>query len=48
MNDVEKTWDDKTNAKIQKLHPLLKPIASKFINEVEGIAKKEKFKIIKD
>jgi hypothetical protein len=35
MNDVEKTWDDKTDAKIQKLHPLLKPIASKFINEVE-------------
>jgi hypothetical protein len=32
---IEKTWDSKTDAKIQTLHPLLRPIASKFINEVE-------------
>jgi peptidoglycan L-alanyl-D-glutamate endopeptidase CwlK len=32
---VEKTWDPKTDAQIQKLHPNLRGIASKFINEVE-------------
>lgn len=32
---IEKTWDSKTDAKIQTLHPLLRSIASKFINEVE-------------
>lgn len=33
--EVEKTWDSKTDAKIQTLHPLLRAKASKFINEVE-------------
>ena len=33
--EVEKTWDSKTDAKIQTLHPKLRGIASKFINEVE-------------
>ena len=32
---VEKTWDTKTDAKIQTLHPLLRAKASKFINAVE-------------
>ena len=32
---VEKTWDSKTDSKIQKLHPQLRGRASKFINEVE-------------
>jgi len=32
---VEKTWDPKTDAKIQGLHPLIRAKASKFINEVE-------------
>jgi peptidoglycan L-alanyl-D-glutamate endopeptidase CwlK len=32
---VEKTWDSKTDAKIQTMHPLLRAKASKFINEVE-------------
>jgi LAS superfamily LD-carboxypeptidase LdcB len=35
MLEVEKTWDSKTDAKIQTLHPQLRGIASKFINEVE-------------
>jgi LAS superfamily LD-carboxypeptidase LdcB len=30
-----KTWDSKTDNKIKLLHPLLRPIASQFINEVE-------------
>jgi hypothetical protein len=33
--EVEKTWDSKTDDKIKKLHPQLRPIASKFINEVQ-------------
>jgi hypothetical protein len=32
---VEKTWDPKTDAKIQTLHPLMRAKASKFINQVE-------------
>lgn len=35
MGVVEKTWDTKTDAKIQTLHPKLRPIASQFINKVE-------------
>lgn len=35
MIEVEKTWDNKTDEKINKLHPELRGIASKFINEVE-------------
>ena len=35
MGVVEKTWDAKTDAKIQTLHPKLRPIASQFINKVE-------------
>jgi peptidoglycan L-alanyl-D-glutamate endopeptidase CwlK len=35
MLEVEKTWDSKTDLKIQTLHPKLRGIASKFINEVE-------------
>lgn len=34
-NDIQKTWDEKTDQKIKKLHPQLRPLASKFINEVE-------------
>ena len=33
--EVEKTWDSKTDAKIQTLHPLLRAKASKFVNAVE-------------
>lgn len=33
--ETEKTWDAKTDAKIKTLHPKLRPIASKFINQVE-------------
>lgn len=33
--EVEKTWDAKTDAKIQTLHPLLRAKASQFVNEVE-------------
>ena len=33
--EVEKTWDDKTDGKIKTLHPKLRPIASRFINEVQ-------------
>lgn len=33
--EVEKTWDSRTDAKIKTLHPKLRGIASKFINEVE-------------
>jgi peptidoglycan L-alanyl-D-glutamate endopeptidase CwlK len=33
--EVEKTWDTKTDDKIKTLHPKLRGIASKFINEVE-------------
>jgi len=33
--EVEKTWDSKTDDKIKRLHPKLRGIASKFINEVE-------------
>lgn len=33
--EVEKTWDAKTDAKIQTLHPKLRAIAAKFINKVE-------------
>lgn len=33
--EVEKTWDAKTDAKIQTLHPKLRAIASKFVNEVQ-------------
>lgn len=32
---IEKTWDSKTDEKIKTLHPQLRGIASKFINEVE-------------
>lgn len=32
---IEKTWDSKTDEKIKKLHPKLRGIASKFINDVE-------------
>ena len=32
---VENTWDAKTDKKIQELHPQLRPLASKFVNEVE-------------
>ena len=32
---VEKTWDSKTDDKIKTLHPKLRGIASKFINDVE-------------
>lgn len=34
--NVEKTWDSKTDVIISRLHPLLRPIASKFVNEVES------------
>ena len=33
--EVEKTWDSKTDQKIKTLHPKLRPLASKFINEVQ-------------
>jgi hypothetical protein len=32
---VEKTWDARTDANIQKLHPELRPLAAKFVNDVE-------------
>lgn len=35
MENIEKTWDSKTDAKIKTLHPVLRPKAAKFINEVE-------------
>lgn len=35
MSSVEKTWDSKTDNKIKTLHPQLRPLAAKFINEVE-------------
>lgn len=34
-NEVEKTWDSSTDKLIQTLHPKLRPIAAKFINEVQ-------------
>ena len=33
--EVEKTWDAKTDAKIQTLHPSLRAKASQFVNAVE-------------
>ena len=34
-DEIEKTWDPKTDAKILTLHPLLRGKASKFVNAVE-------------
>ena len=33
--EIEKTWDATTDSKINKLHPKLRGVASKFINEVD-------------
>lgn len=41
MGEVEKTWDEKTDAKIQTLHPKLRPIAARFINKVEEYLNKQ-------
>lgn len=35
IEEIEKTWDSKTDAKILTLHPLLRAKAAKFVNQVE-------------
>jgi len=35
QEEIKKTWDSKTDAKILTLHPILRATASQFINEVE-------------